>query len=109
VNQRLSTPTSSPRASTFVQASPTEHLSFAKHLTAEVKTEEFISGKGMVTKRDRKRKQNHWFDALYNASGHYCGVWLVEEMIKPAKPKPKTQPKPRRLRTDESPWIDHEC
>ncbi len=30
----------------FFQASPTEHLSIAKHLTAEVKREEFISGKG---------------------------------------------------------------
>ncbi|MEZ6080762.1 MAG: terminase gpA endonuclease subunit [Pirellulaceae bacterium] len=109
VHQRLSTPTSRPGAITFFQASPTEHLSFAKHLTAEVKTEEFISGKGMVTKWDRKRKQNHWFDALYNAcaAGHYCGVRLVDE-VKPDVPKPAKQAAPQRLRPDGSPWIDQD-
>src|SRR5690606_35275950 len=95
---------------TLFQSQPKEHLSFAKHLTAEVKMEEFISGKGMVTKWDRKRKQNHWFDALYNAcaAGHYCGVRLVEEEVKPPKPKPKQQPARQRLRPDGSPWIDQE-
>ncbi len=110
VHQRLCTPTTSPGAITFFQASPTEHLAFTKHLTAEVKTEEFIAGKGMVTKWDRKRKQNHWFDALYNAcaAGHYCGVRLVEEEPREAPPKPKQQPQPKRLRPDGSPWIDQE-
>jgi phage terminase large subunit GpA-like protein len=110
VHQRLSTPTTRPGAITLFQASPTEHLSFAKHLTAEVKTEEFISGKGMVTKWDRKRKQNHWFDALYNAcaAGHYCGVRLVEEVRPEAPPKPKEQPQHHRLRPDGSPWIDQD-
>ncbi|MEZ6152363.1 MAG: terminase gpA endonuclease subunit [Pirellulaceae bacterium] len=109
VHQRLSTPASRPGAITFFQASPTEHLSFAKHLTAEVKTEEFISGKGMVTKWDRKRKQNHWFDALYNAcaAGHYCGVRLVDE-VKQDVPQPAKRSAPPRLRPDGSPWIDHD-
>ena len=45
-------------------------------MTAEVKTEEFIAGKGVVVKWERIRRQNHWFDALYNAcaAGHGCGV-----------------------------------
>jgi hypothetical protein len=102
VHQRLSTPTSSPGAITFFQASPTERLSFAKLMTAEVKSQEFIAGKGRVTKWDRKRKQNHWFDALYNAcaAGHYCGVRLVEEEIKPMKPNSKKPPARQRLRED---------
>lgn len=105
VHQRLVTPTTSPGAMTLFQASSTEHLAFAKHLTAEVKTEEFIAGKGMVIKWERRRRQNHWFDALYNAcaAGHYCGVRLVEEVKPEPKPKPKPPPKPER-----EPWIDIE-
>ena len=81
VHQRLSTPLGSPGAMTLFQASPQEHLALAKHLTAEVKTEEFVAGKGVVVKWERLRRQNHWFDALYNAcaAGYYCGVRLVDE------------------------------
>jgi hypothetical protein len=66
---------------TFFQASPLEHLSLAKHLAAESKTEEFIAGKGLVVKWEKKHKHNHWFDALYNAcaAGHFCGIRLVGE------------------------------
>jgi hypothetical protein len=37
----------------------------------------------VVVKWERIRRQNHWFDALYNASaaGHACGVRLVEELV----------------------------
>ena len=81
VHQRLSTPMDSPGAMTLFQASPQEHLALAKHLTAEVKTEEFVAGKGVVGKWERLRRQNHWFDALHNAcaAGYYCGVRLVDE------------------------------
>jgi hypothetical protein len=76
---------------TLFQASPQEHPALAKHLTAEVKTEEFVAGKGVVVTWERLRRQNHWFDALYNASaaGHYCGVRLVAE-------KPKVIPPDQR-------------
>ncbi|WP_145054490.1 hypothetical protein [Lignipirellula cremea] len=39
-----------------------------------------MAGKGVVAKWERLRRQNHWFDALYNAcaAGHACGVRLVE-------------------------------
>ena len=71
----------SPGAMTLFQASPQEHLALAKHLTAEVKTEEFVAGKGVVVKWERLRRQNHWFDAIYNAcaAGYFCGVRLVDE------------------------------
>ena len=38
-------------------------------------------------KWERLRRQNHWFDALYNAcaAGHYCGVRLVGEKREPKK------------------------
>lgn len=69
-----------PGAMTLFQAPVHEHLSLAKHLTAEKKTEEFIAGKGVVTKWERIRRNNHWFDALYNAcvAGHHAGVRLIE-------------------------------
>ncbi|MDA7504040.1 phage terminase large subunit family protein, partial [bacterium] len=67
VHQRLTTPRDESGAMTLFQAAPHEHLSLAKHLTAERKTEEFLTGKGVVTKWERVRRNNHWFDALYNA------------------------------------------
>jgi phage terminase large subunit GpA-like protein len=90
VHQRLSTPLGSPGAMTLFQASPQEHLALAKHLTAEVKTEEFVAGKGVVVKWERLRRQNHWFDALYNAcaAGYYCGVRLVEDAQRPPRTRP---------------------
>ncbi|MFN0054696.1 MAG: terminase gpA endonuclease subunit, partial [Planctomycetales bacterium] len=89
VHQRLSTPLTSGGAMTLFQASPQEHLALAKHLTAEVKTEEFVAGKGVIVKWERLRRQNHWFDALYNAcaAGHYCGVRLVDAAQRPPRPR----------------------
>ncbi|MCG6158338.1 terminase gpA endonuclease subunit [Rubinisphaera margarita] len=63
VHQRLTTPLSQPGAMRLFQAAPHEHLSLAKHLTAERKIEEFVAGKGMVTRWERIRKNNHWFRA----------------------------------------------
>jgi hypothetical protein len=87
VHQRLSTPLSSPGAMTLFQALPQDHLSLAKHQTAEAKVEEFVQGKGMVVRWEQLRRQNHWLDALYNAccAGHLCGVRLVVD-VKPAPP-----------------------
>jgi hypothetical protein len=81
VHQRLVSPLDSAGATTLFEAKPQEHLALGKHLTAEVKTEEFVAGKGVVVKWERLRRQNHWFDALYNAcaAGHYGGVRLVED------------------------------
>src|SRR5690606_1967517 len=84
------TPLGQPGAMTLFQTQPKEHLSFAKHLTAEVKTEEFISGKGLVTKWERLRRSNHWLDGLYNAcaAASLAGVRLIDS--------PATAPQPRR-------------
>ncbi len=107
VQQRLKTPLTSPGAMTLFQASTAEHTSFAKHLTAEKKTEEFIAGKGVVTKWERVRKNNHWFDALAYAcvAAHYCGVRLVQEV---EKPKPVVKPKPQgKPRVDVTRWREN--
>lgn len=95
VHQRLSTPPGKAGAMSFFQASPQEHLALAKHLTAETKTEEFVAGKGVVVKWERLRRQNHWFDALYNAcaAGHLCGVRLVENQ----PPVPAQSEPPRNI------------
>jgi hypothetical protein len=84
----LSTPLGQPGALTLFRATPQEHLALGKHLTAEQKVEEFVAGKGVVVKWERKRRNNHWLDALYNAcaAGHLCGVRLVSE---PPPPRPK--------------------
>jgi hypothetical protein len=90
VHARLSTPLSRPGAMTLFQAAPREHLALAKHLTAETKTEQFVAGKGVVAKWERLRRQNHWFDALYNAcaAGHACGARLVEPDVTPQPERP---------------------
>jgi hypothetical protein len=105
VHQRLSTPLEKPGAMTLFHAQPQEHLSLAKHLTAEVKTEEYLPLKGVVTKWERLRRQNHWFDALYNAcaAGHGVGVRLVQEQV---AQHPEQQPRCRTEHPDGTPWID---
>ncbi|WP_339748112.1 hypothetical protein [uncultured Rubinisphaera sp.] len=82
----METPLDQPGAMTLFQAPAHEHLSLAKHLTSERKVEEFMPGRGVVTRWERIRKNNHWFDALYNAcaAGHASGVRLLkEERVKP--------------------------
>jgi hypothetical protein len=80
LSQRLSTPRDQPGAMTLFQAPPSEHLALSKHLTAERRVEEFLPGRGVVTRWERVRRQNHWLDALYNAcaAGHLAGVRLFE-------------------------------
>lgn len=79
VYERLATPLDQAGRMTFFKARPEVHLALARHLTAESKTEEFVTGKGVVAKWERVRRQNHWFDALYNAcaAGHACKVRLI--------------------------------
>jgi len=86
-HQRLVTPTDKHAALTLFKAPALEYLSLAKHLTAERKTEEFVAGKGVVTRWERIRRANHWFDTLYNAcaAGHSCGVRLMGDA--PRRPR----------------------
>ena len=109
VHQRLSTPLGKPGAMSLFRASPQEHLPLAKHLTAETKTEEFVAGKGVVVKWERLRRQNHWFDAIYNAcaASRLCNIRLVGDSELAA---PQVQPKctPAITYPDGRPWVDVE-
>jgi len=83
VHQRLATPVSQPGAMTLFddQGDKNCHTSFTKHITAEREGEQFVPGKGRVTKWISEHRSNHWFDALYLAcaAGHFAGWSLVEE------------------------------
>jgi phage terminase large subunit GpA-like protein len=108
VHQRLSTPVGTAGAMTLYKArDPHEHLALAKHLTAEAKTEEFVTGKGVVVKWEKLRRQNHFLDALYNAcvAAHGVGVRLVQEQVPQPQPRP-ARPRPRREDDDyDNRWI----
>ncbi len=109
VHQRLSTPLSKAGAMSLFQAPPQEHLALAKHLTAETKTEEFVAGRGVVVKWERLRRQNHWFDALYNAcaAGSMCGARLMGDGEgEPVRARATQRVTRGMVRSDGSPWID---
>lgn len=90
VHESLTTPLGEPGALTLFKTSPADHLSFAKHVTAEKQVEEFAAGKGLVVKWIRERRQNHWLDSLYESlcAGHFLGVRLIRE-AKVGEPPPK--------------------
>ena len=90
LHQRLATAVGQPGAMTLFRAQPHEHLALARHLTAEVRTEQFIAGKGVVTRWERQRRQNHWLDAMYIAcaAAHGCGMRLMDEGEAPQPPVP---------------------
>jgi hypothetical protein len=55
----------SPGAITLFRAAGPSAL--AKHLTAETKTDQFVVDKGVVVKRERRRRQNQGRDAAQAA------------------------------------------
>ena len=65
-----------------------------------------MAGKGTVVRWERIRRQNHWFDALYNAccAGHGCGVRLVQEVPQPSPPPPSRR---RDDEDDAGSWVSH--
>lgn len=77
-------------ALTLHEANPVEHLTFAKHLTAERPVEEFEPGKGTVVRWRREAKDNHFGDALYMAAvaAHIRGARLPDF----ADPEPDETP-----------------
>ena len=75
-----------------------------KHLTAERRIEEFIAGKGLVSRWEAVTKHNHWLDALALAcvGGHAVGQHVVT-----AEGSAPPQPAPVRRRVkEESGWLD---
>lgn len=86
---RLLTPIGQPGALTLY--GPGDHLGYAKHLTSEKKVEEFVAGRGLVTRWERVHRNNHGLDSTCMAcvAGHAQGERLMGE----AAPAPKEQPK----------------
>jgi hypothetical protein len=108
VHQRLKTPMGSPGALTLFKGIAEVHLSLAKHLTAEAKVEEFLPGKGLVTRWERLQKNNHWFDALYNAcaAGHLAGSRLIAPPVRKEPVQRKSAViNPGISRSDGGPWL----
>jgi hypothetical protein len=93
VHSRVQTPAGQPGALTLFHASPTEHLTFAKHLTAERRVEEFIAGRGLVTRWEAVNRNNHYLDALALAcvAGHGIGQRLVS-LVAQAPPSSASAP-----------------
>ncbi len=112
VHARLQTPAGQPGGLTLYSATPIEHLSFSKHLTAEKKVEEFIAGRGLVTRWEAINRNNHWLDALALAcvAGHGVGVRIIEAAAPPPPPASPPAPPRRRdndyLHDDVSNWLN---
>ncbi len=92
LHARLQTPAGQPGGLTLFHATANEHLSFARHLTAEKKVEDYVPGRGNVTRWERVNKANHWLDAgaLASVAGHGVGARLVEAVM-PARERPPQQ------------------
>jgi phage terminase large subunit GpA-like protein len=90
VHARLQTPAGQPGGLTlFHVAAANEHLTFAKHLTGEKKTEQFVAGRGLITKwTNESRKRNHYLDALALAcvAGHGVGERVIAQPTNPPPP-----------------------
>lgn len=85
IAERLLTPADKPGAlKLYKTARPQEHLSIAKHFSAERQTQEFIAGRGTVTKWEQVSRNNHWFDAGYlaAAAANKAGVSLIDAETK---------------------------
>jgi len=98
VHRRLTAATEKPTTYTVFSAPAQEHTAFWKHLTAEKQLEEFVPGRGIVTRWTRERKANHWLDCLYTcaATAHWRGARLVKPP--PAPPKSPSAPVHRKVR-----------
>ena len=103
VHQRLRTPMDQAGALTLFRAPSNEHMSLARHLTAERKTESYVAGRGVVVQWERVRRQNHWLDALYNAAAaaHVCGARLLG-----SKAQEDNHPSPRHVQAESPTTFD---
>lgn len=79
-HQRLTIPDSESGAITLFAGLPNEHLTYARHVTAEKQVEEWTPGHGMVSRWEKIRKANHFFDATAIAlvAGNHLGCRLVQ-------------------------------
>lgn len=78
----------------FATNKANDHLRFAKHLTSEKQTEQFVQGRGNVIVWEKSSGQNHWLDSsmLSYAAGHFCGWPIRDETPAPVQQQPVSRP-----------------
>jgi phage terminase large subunit GpA-like protein len=91
VHARLQTPIAQPGGLSLFHGTVIEHLSFAKHLTAEKRVEEFIGGKGLVSRWEKINRNNHFLDAL--ALGCVGGHGVGERIVAAVETQVAAQPR----------------
>lgn len=99
-HQYLASPPGQPGSLVLYNTSPQEHLTLARHLTAERRIEEFKPGKGTVVRWHRDRKQNHYLDCLMQAcaAADHLGVKPLQvQTPSTSRPRP-SEPEPQILR-----------
>lgn len=77
---RMQTPVGQSGGLTLFHATANEHLTFGKHATAEKRVEEFVAGRGLVSRWEAMHRNNHFLDALTLAcvAGHGVGERIME-------------------------------
>lgn len=75
VHERFSCPENEAGALRLFDSAPSGHLTYARHVTAEKRVEEWEPGVGTVVRWEKIRKQNHFLDAteLAVVVGDYHG------------------------------------
>lgn len=79
-----------------------EKIRYAKHLTAEYETKQFVVGKGTVVKWEQVRQANHWFDTTYYACAASSVSGVHQEVKDPLVDRPAAKPV---LRRDGREWL----
>jgi phage terminase large subunit GpA-like protein len=89
VHLRLMTPPNQPGALTLFRSGlEADHLTIAKHFTSEKKVEEFVAGKGVVTRWVAVNRNNHYLDATSLAAVAASAVGERGEVAAIAIPSP---------------------
>jgi phage terminase large subunit GpA-like protein len=104
VHARLQTPAGQPGGLTLFHGMANEHLSLAKHLTAEKKVEEFVAGRGLVTRWEAINRNNHYLDmlAMACAAGYGIGQKLDAAVAMTPAPPPQA---PQRTESNRPEWM----
>jgi phage terminase large subunit GpA-like protein len=86
----LQTGVITPGALSLFATSPREHLTIAKHFTAEKRVIEYVEGEGNQEVWHRVHKNNHWLDcgSQATAAAHWLGLRFVPPAADPTAESP---------------------
>jgi len=90
-----------PGALSLFATAPREHLTLAKHFTAEKRVLKFVDGEGFVWVWERLQKKNHYLDcgSMSTSAAHWCGMRFT-----PPPPKIEEAPQPTLTLPDGRPF-----